>query len=398
MSATPQGSTNRLFDRLDEKEIPPAEAAGLIIVDLEALAGNWRALRDHVAPAACAAVVKADAYGIGAARAIPALSAAGAEVFFVATLDEARQARKLAPDATVYVLDGVLPGSGPALIEAGATPILSSLPEAKEWAALAPSRNEPLACAFHVDTGLNRLGMSAREIQALAADGHTMDRLSVGLVMSHFACADDAAHEKNDQQRSVFLQLQPLLPSAPLSLAASDGLMLGPDYHFDLVRPGYAIYGGQAHPGRITPVKPVIEAYARVLQIRDVAPGQTVGYSATFIAERMMKVAVIAAGYADGAPRSLSAATGEATGSVAFSGKLAPIIGRVSMDLITVDITDLEDDSPTRGDWAELIGPTITLEDVGHAAGTIGYEVLTRLSPRFKRVYLGGSETIADGA
>jgi len=393
MSTTaPQQSPGTHLDRLDG--FVPADAAGVVIVDLDALAGNWRALRDLVAPAACAAVVKANGYGLGADRVIPALCAAGADTFFVATLAEARQARALVADATatVYVLDGVLPGSGQALHDAGAIPVISSLPEAKEWAALAPSRNEPMACAFHVDSGLNRLGLSAREIRALASDMHTMDRVQVRLVMSHLACADDPGHEKNTQQLDVFRTLQPLLPSAPLSIAASDGLMLGPDYHLDLVRPGYALYGGQALPGRITPVKPVVEAYARVLQIRELAPGQSVGYSASFVANRITRVAVIAAGYGDGLPRHLSAATGQTAGLVAFGGRRAPIVGRVSMDLITVDITDLEGHAPDRGDWAELIGQSISLEDVGAACGTIGYEILTRLSPRFARVYLGGGD------
>ncbi|KUO64390.1 MAG: alanine racemase [Alphaproteobacteria bacterium BRH_c36] len=394
MSTTaPQQSPRTLLERLDGPV--PADAAGVVIVDLGALAGNWRILRDAVAPAACAAVVKANGYGLGADHVIPALCAAGANTFFVATLAEARQARALVADATVYVLDGVLPGSGQAIKDAGAIPVISSLPEAKEWAALAPSRNEPMACAFHVDSGLNRLGLSAREIRTLASDMHTMDRLRVRLVMSHLACADEPAHDKNVQQLDVFQTLQPLLPSAPLSIAASDGLMLGREYHLDLVRPGYALYGGQALPGRITPVNPVVEAYARVLQIRELAPGQSVGYSASFVADRITRVAVIAAGYGDGMPRHLSAATGQTAGHVAFGGRRAPIVGRVSMDLITVDISDLEDDVPNRGDWAELIGPSITLEDVGAACGTIGYEILTRLSPRFARVYLGGSGSAA---
>jgi len=395
MSSSPPATRQRLLERLDSPV--PADAAGIVLVDLDALAGNWKSLNRHVAPAACAAVVKADGYGLGAARVIPALREAGADTFFVATLAEARQARHLAPEATLYVLDGVLPGSAQALRETGALPVISSLPEAKDWAPLAPSRNQPMQCAFHVDTGLNRLGLSGLEIRALAADMHTMDRLDVRLVMSHLACADEAGNAKNTQQRDVFHQLQPLLPSAPLSLAASDGLMLGADYHFDLVRPGYALYGGQALPGRITPVEPVVEAYARVLQVRDVAPGSTIGYSAAYVAERMMKVAVIAAGYADGTPRHLSTAAGTIGGYVAFSGKPAPIVGRVSMDLITVDITDLEDNIPERCDWAELIGPTITLEDVGMASGTIGYEILTRLSPRFARFYLGGPQPAARG-
>lgn len=369
--------------------VVPYDASGVVVVDLQALGSNWQSLRDKVAPAECAAVVKADCYGLGAQQGVPALCAAGARSLFVATVQEARQVRELAPDAEVYVLDGLLPGTVNELLEIGAVPVLSSLPEISEWGQAAPSRKEPLACALHVDSGLNRLGLSAREIQELAHNMHLLDRLEVKLVMSHLACADEPEHPKNEQQLSVFRSLQPLLPSVPLSLAASDGLMLGPDYHFDLVRPGYALYGGQTHANRDCPVKPVVEVYARVLQVRELAPGQSVGYSATFVADRITKLAVVAAGYADGGPRHWSAASGETGGQVAFAGRLAPIVGRVSMDLITVDITDIEDFEIARGDWVEFIGPTITLEDAGASAGTIGYEILTRLSPRFERIYLG---------
>ncbi|MCH9807325.1 MAG: alanine racemase [Alphaproteobacteria bacterium] len=376
----------------------PAQAAGVIIVDLDQIAANWQALNDHVGAANCAAVVKADAYGLGAQRIIPALSSAGAETFFVATLDEARVARSLAPNATVYVLDGLMPGSAAATKEIGAFPVISTIAEAEEWAALAPSRLEPVPCALHVDTGLNRLGLSAPEIHKLAANSHLLDRLDVKLVMSHLACADEPHNPKNAQQLSVFQILLPLLPSVPLSIAASDGLMLGPNFHFEMVRPGYAIYGGQASPDRQSPVAPALEVHARVLQVRDVAPGQTIGYSATFHPDRLTRLAVIAAGYADGYLRHLSAADGETRGHVAIAGQLCPIVGRVSMDLITVDITDLEDVEVKRGQWAQIIGPHITIEDIGRSSGTIGYEVLTRLSPRFTRVYLGGPENAAPGA
>lgn len=370
----------------------PYDAAGVVVVDLRALAHNWQSLREKVAPAECAAVVKADCYRLGARAGVPALFAAGAKTLFVATVQEARQVRGLAPEATIYVLDGLLPGTVEDLLEVGALPVLSSLPEITEWGQAAPSRKEPVACAIHVDSGLNRLGLSAREIQELAHNMHLLDRLDVKLVMSHLACADEPENPKNAQQLEVFQSLQPLLPSVPLSLAASDGLMLGPDFHFDLVRPGYALYGGQTHPNRNCPVKPVVEVYSRVLQIRDLAPGQSVGYSATFVADRVTRLAVVAAGYADGAPRHMSAGSGEKHGWVAFGGRLAPIVGRVSMDLITVDITDLEDVEINRGDWVEFVGPTISLEDAGASAGTIGYEILTRLSPRFARVYVGAED------
>ncbi len=377
--------------------IPPA-ATGVVIVDLDQVCANWKALSGHVAPAACAAVVKADAYGLGADKVIPALNAAGAGDLFVATLQEAHQARKLAPGASVFILDGIVPDSAADVLASGAIPVLSSLAEVEEWGALAPSRTEPVPCAFHVDTGLNRLGLPAHEIRVLANNVHLMDRLDVKMVMTHLACADESENAKNEQQLAVFNGLQPLLPTVALSIAASDGLMLGPAFHGDMVRPGYAIYGGQAHDDRSTPVKPVVEVYARVLQIRDVVPGQTVGYSATYSPDRLTRVAIVAAGYADGYLRHLSAGDGEIRGHVAFAGKLCPIVGRVSMDLITVDITDLENVEVKRGDWAQIIGPDITIEDVGKASGTIGYEVLTRLSPRFNRVYLGKAENSATGA
>ena len=370
----------------------PSHAAGGVIVDLESLADTWRARHSHVAPAKCGAVIKANAYGLGVAGVAPALASAGADSFFVATLEEATEVKARAPGATVYVLNGIFPGAAAAMIECGAVPVLSSLPEVAEWGQAAPSRQQPLPCALHVDTGLNRLGLSAAELQQLAANMHLLDRLDVKLVMSHLACADEPGHQKNQQQREIFERLQPLLPSVPLSLAASDGVMLGRHFHYDLVRPGYALYGGQAVAERPSPVKPVVEAYARVLQLRTLAPGQSIGYSATFVAKRMSRIAVIAAGYADGCLRHLSAGNDQQGGHVAFRGWRAPIVGRVSMDLITVDITDLEETPIERGDWAEIIGPTITIEDIGRASGTIGYEVLTRLSPRFTRIYIGAAD------
>lgn len=368
--------------------LAPPGAPGVVAIDLAQLAANWRALRDYVAPAQCAAVVKADAYGLGADRVIPALAAAGCRVFFVATLAEARQARMLTPQGNILVLDGITPGSAKAYADIDAWPVLSSLAEIKEWGQESVRRASPMPCALHIDTGLNRLGMSEAEIRTLALDTSLLDRLDVRLVMSHLACADEPDHPKNANQNDVMRQLRPLLPRAATSLAASDGIMLGPAFHFDLVRPGYALYGGQASKGRPSPVKPVVQSFARVLQVRDLAPGGTVGYSATYTAKQHRRIAVIAAGYADGFFRHLSAASGEHGGFVAFAGKRAPVIGRVSMDLITTDVTAFTDPPVVRGDWAEILGPTITLEEMGAAAGTIGYETLTRLGHRFHRVYL----------
>lgn len=367
----------------------PAHATGVVVVDLARIAENWRALSRLVAPAECGAVVKADAYGIGAAHVIPALAGAGCRTFFVATLDEAIAARKLAPAATIYMLDGIIKGAASAVRAAGIIPVLSSLPEIGEWAALSQSRKDRLPAALHVDTGLNRLGLSASEVQALMLNVHGLDRLDVTLVMSHLASADDPEAPKNAQQRDVFERLSPLLPSTARSLAASDGLMLGKAYHYDLVRPGYALYGGQAFGGGPTPVAPAVSLYVKILQVRDVAPGQTVGYAATWSPSRASRVAVIAAGYADGLFRHLSSGPGGTPGNVAIGGRGAPIVGRVSMDLITVDVTDI-DPAPLAGDLVEVIGPHISIEAMGAAAGTIGYEVLTSLGRRFHRIYRGG--------
>ncbi len=207
--------------------------------------------------------------------------------------------------------------------------------------------------------------------------------------MSHLASADDPKDDKNEEQRRAFDKARTYFPGVPASLAASDGLMLGSAYHYDLVRPGYAIYGGQAFRGRSTPVSPAIRVAARILQVRDVAPGQSIGYSATWVAARHSRIAIIAAGYADGIARTLST-TNEHTGaSVDVGGSLAPIVGRISMDLITIDVTDVSQGAD-RGNLVELIAPGLTIESMGAYAGTIGYEVLTRLGRRFQRIYLGG--------
>jgi alanine racemase len=364
-----------------------ATSTGLITIDLAALAANWRALAALVAPAECGAVVKADAYGLGAAHVIPVLATAGCRTFFIATPAEAHEARKLAPDARIFALDGLVSGAADDLLAAGAIPVLSSMPEVHEWVALAAERRKRLAAAIHIDSGLNRLGLAAREVQELARDAKALSRIEIALVMSHLASADDPADSKNEQQRKIFDKLRGILPKAPASLAASDGLMLGRAYHLDLVRPGYALYGGQAWRGGETPVRPVVRVQARILQVRDVAPGETVGYSATWMAARMSHIAVVAAGYADGFFRSGSAPGAHAGAVVGIGGRLAPVVGRVSMDLITVDVTDIAP-LPQRGDLVDVVGPGLTIEAMGHRAGTIGYEVLTSLSRRFERVYV----------
>ncbi len=366
----------------------PAGATGVVVVDLDAISANWTALAKLVAPAGCAAVVKADAYGLGAARVIPALYRAGCRNFFVATAAEAAAARSFAPSATVYVLDGVMPGCAADMAALGLRPVMSSRVEAIEWAELADAETNAPPAALHVDTGLNRLGMSGSDLEALTSDKLLIARLDIALIMSHLACADEVEHPMNREQLAAFDRLRNMLPKARASLAASDGLMLGKPYHFDLVRPGYALYGGQAALER-APVKPVVRVAARILQVQEVPAGARIGYSATYRATSSRRIATIAAGYADGIFRHASAPSGgEAGGFVAVRGQLAPIVGRVSMDLVTADITDIPGPAPQRGDFVDLISPELPLEAVGRGARTIGYEVLTRLGHRFHRHYV----------
>lgn len=367
----------------------PAHATGIITIDLATLVSNWRALAARVAPAECAAVVKADAYGLGAAKVVPALAAAGCRTFFVATFDETREVRALAPDADLFVLDGLV-GAGSDYVAARAVPVLSSLDAVTQWSAHARAHGQRLAAALQVDTGLNRLGLEPSEIVALREAPELLKTLDLKLAMSHLACADDPGHPMNEAQRQRFDEARRLLPQARASLAASDGLMLGPVFHYDLVRPGYALYGGQAFRGGPTPVLPVVRMAARILQVRDVATGGSVGYSATWTAKTQRRIATIAAGYADGLFRTSSAADGETGGQAIVRGQRVPFAGRVSMDLVTLDVTDVPGEPVHRGDWAELIGPGLSIEDVGRSAKTIGYEVLTSLSRRFHRVYVGG--------
>ena len=375
--------------------LPLDGVTGIVTVDLAQIAANWRALASLVAPAECAAVVKADAYGLGVGRVVPALAAAGCRTFFVATVTEAAEVRALDADCVIYVLDGLVSGSGPELAETGARPALATLDDCLEWAALCDARDRVMAAALHVDTGLNRLGLSAADVTALSADSSLFNRIQVSLVMSHLACADQPGDPMNRAQLTALELLRGALPSAPASLAASDGLMLGHEYHLDLVRPGYALYGGQPTKGRVAPVQPAVRVQARVLQVREVVAGDSVGYAASWRAERASSIATIASGYADGTARTASAASGVRGGHVGFHGRLAPIVGRVSMDLITADVTDSGENAPKRGDFVDLIGPGLSLEDVGLASGTIGYEVLTRLPRRFLRRYI--NEQGADG-
>jgi len=373
----------------DEAEVK-AEATAILTIDLDALAANYRQLRDLAAPAECAAVVKADAYGLGMAEAAPALWRAGCRTFFVATLTEAQALRALLPEATLYVFSGLLPGTAETYRAARLRPVLNSAEEIEEWADYCARAGEALPCAVHIDSGMNRLGLSAAEVETVAPDHGHWTALSLALVMSHLACADDPSHRKNDVQRRLFETLRAKLPKAPASLANSAGILLGSDYAYDLVRPGIALYGGHPQRRGQNPFRPVVHLKGRILQIRQAEPGETIGYGATRTLQRPSRVAVVSVGYADGLFRALSTKDGE-EGLVARLGPHpVPILGRVSMDLITVDVTDAPETEARRGAWIELLGSNVSAHEFAMHAGTIDYEVLTSLGQRATRRYVGG--------
>ena len=360
-------------------------AGAKLTIDLQAIADNYRRLRDRVAPAECAAVVKADAYGLGLSHVAPALAAIGAKTFFVADLGEGIALRALLPGARIGVFNGLLPGTEADYLEHGVLPVLNHLGEIDSWSTVARACSQALPAFIHIDTGINRLGLGPDELDLLAGSPTRLNGIQVAAWISHFACADEADNPMTEAQRVRFATALARLPTAPGSLANSSGLFRGPSMHFDLVRPGCALYGINPVPEQTNPMRPVVRLEAPILQVRRVDSPMTVGYGATHAIRRKGRIATISAGYADGFLRSLSN-----RGRVSIADRSVPIVGRVSMDLITVDVSDLPEDAPRPGDRAELIGPSQPVDAVAETAGTIGYEILTALGHRYTRVYLDG--------
>lgn len=372
------------------------EAGARLTVDLKALAANYRLLEERAKPAECAAVVKADAYGLGVERAVPALAAAGARTFFVALPNEARQVRALAGDAVVYVLDGLTPGAAATYAEIDARPVLCTTDEVAEWASFCRNVGKKLPAALHVDTGMNRLGMSLAEARALAQEtGGAIEEFELALVMSHFVSSELADDPLNASQIAEFAAVRALFSGVKASLANSSGIFLEQKPHFDLVRPGYALYGGNPVLGLPNPMAPLVRLEARIMQLRAVETGATVGYNAQWTAPGPRRLATIALGYADGFPRPAGATGDRPGGNAVIAGKACPIVGRVSMDLVVADVTGLKESAVRRGDWALLLGPEIGVDALGEAGGTIGYEILTRLGRRFARIYVDGPSRTA---
>ncbi len=352
----------------------PADTAQAVLeVDLGAIVANWRTLADRQVSEQVAAVVKADAYGLGARLVAAALYAAGCRAFFVAYLDEALAIRDVVPGAMLAVLSGPVPGSEPDYVAHDVTPVLGSLDDIARWGGRAPA-------ILHVDTGMSRLGLDAGELAVLADDPSRLAGLTLRYVMSHLVSSEIPGDPINQRQMERFAAARAVLPAAPASFANSSGMFLD-GFGLDLGRPGAALYGINPTPGLVNPMRPVVRLRVRILAVRDVPAGASAGYNGIWTAGRPSRIATAAFGYADGFHRSLS---NRAWAS--FDGTPVPLVGRVSMDLTTFDVTDIPAVQP--GCWFDIIGPHQSPDDLAVAAGTNGYEILTSLGRRFHRTYL----------
>lgn len=362
---------------------PIARANGYLTVNLSALSRNYAKLSTLVAPAQAAAVVKADAYGLGAQRVCSALYEAGCRHFFVAQFDEAVKLRPgLAADAKVFVLNGLQPGTEEACADSDIIPVVNSLEQWRRWSATAKRRKCNLQAVLQFDTGMSRLGVPPEERSTLAAELTGQPRVDILFIMSHLASADEFGSDQNNDQLAEMKRISKEFSRLDICFANSGGIFLGKDYHGQVARAGIALYGGLPSSGKPNPMEPVVELEVAVVQTRMVAAGAKVGYSGTHIAERDTRLATIAAGYADGLPRSLSG-----RGAVYYEGRRLPIVGRVSMDSITIDITALAEGTLFLGSLVEVLGPHQALEDLARDAGTISYEILTGLGSRYHRQY-----------
>jgi alanine racemase len=361
-------------------------ARAALTIDLGALVENYHCLRRRAPSAEIAAVVKADGYGLGLPEVAAALWQGGCRSLFVAHPGEGLTLRDALPDAVIYVLHGLQEGGGEAVAEAGLIPVLNHPGELARYAALGQARERRLPAALQIDTGMCRLGFAEHEIGRL--DRAHLEAIELRLVMSHLACAEEADNPLNREQLARFERLRRLLPTAPASLANSSGIFLGPDFHHQLCRPGVALYGVNPTPDHVNPMAPVVTLEAPVLQVHEVRAPGSVGYGATYPTHPGSRIATVPVGYADGY---LRAASGLATARI--GGREVPLAGRVSMDLISLDISALPPDAVRPGNLVELIGGPGGVDELAAAANTIGYEVLTRLGSRFARRYIRPATT-----
>lgn len=365
----------------------PRLAGGYLTVDLLAIQKNYALLSKLVSPADCAGVVKADAYGLGVDKVAPALFEAGCRSFFVALPEEGVELRRILPvDSKIYILNGLFDECEEVYAHERLTPVLNSLDEIKRWSALT-EKVGPLPAILHLETGICRLGLTESAVDELAANPGYMDGIELRYIMSHLASADAPDADQNAEQMAELNRLLEKLPdglrNTPISFANSSGIFLGNDYHLQLARPGVALYGGNPTPDKENPMQPVVNWQGKILQVHDVDSEKPVGYGATYHTKRKSRIAIVSIGYADGYFRNLGN-----QGSCVINDNKVPVIGRVSMDMIAIDVTSIPEEKCRRGDLVDLIGKDISLDDLAKQAGTISYEILTSLGKRCHRRYL----------
>ena len=364
-------------------DAPQSDAAihgARLVISLDAIAANYRKIAALAAPAKTGAAVKADAYGLGLAPVARCLAKAGCEIFFVAHFAEGVALRAILPDAHVYVLHGLPIGAAEKYIAHALRPVLNSLPDLAAWRSVG---SRGIGAILNFDTGMSRLGMGSKEAATLAASPGLLAGVQIDYLMSHLSCADTPTHPLNAQQHAAFNRLRDLFPGMPASLANTAGVLLGPQYCHDLVRPGIGLYGGCPAGTGGNPFQGAVQLYAKILQLRDVDSTDYVGYGATYRPGGPARIAVAGIGYADGYMRTLGN-----SGFGAIGGQRAPCIGRVSMDLCAFDVSGVPEELCAPGCEIELIGPNVPMENAAAAAGTINYEILTRLGNRLARSYI----------
>ncbi|MFZ6777275.1 alanine racemase [Undibacterium sp. Ji83W] len=361
-------------------------AGAVLRIDLQAIRYNYRLLRGLLGAAKCGAAVKADAYGVGAVQVVQALYAEDCRDFFVAHLQEAIIIREHLPaDAAIYVMHGSPVGHEVELLEYNCTPVLNSLPQMLAWRALAQKEQRHLPAIVQVDTGMARMGLSAAEVQQWQADASLSDGIDLQYIMSHLVSAEDQVNPVNQQQLQAFNALRTQIPACqglPASLANSSGIFLGKDFHFNMARPGAALYGVAPVAGQANPMHAVAHLQGRIIQTREIPAGTGVGYGSTWRSSQTTRIATVGVGYADGWMRSLSN-----RGIAHIAGQAVPMVGNVSMDTITLDVTAVAAEHLQPGSMVDLISADNTVDQVAARANTIGYEILTSLGGRYERTY-----------
>jgi len=360
----------------------PSDAQATLTIHLGRIIENYKNCKILANGTECAAMVKADAYGMGIEQVAPALfHKSGCRIFFVANLAEAMTLRSLIPKADIYVLNGIFPAHMDYFMAHNIRPVLNDLDQIRLWAACRSQSRPP--CAIHFDTGINRLGLSPEETNAFITDTALRDKLDIALIMSHLACSDEASHPLNEKQLSDFKAITHHFPKCKASLANSGGILLGPDYHFDLVRPGLLLFGGNPTGGTMPEnIQVAFQITGKILQIRPVQKGQSVGYGATWTADEPRHIATINIGYADGYLQMFNNC-----GMAYLNGQFIPLVGRVSMDMMALDVTGINISEIDVSCDVEILGEHITLEMASEVSSLSQYEILTGVRNRYQRIY-----------